>query len=284
MDINEPELQEYLKEYPNMVFEWVPKDENIIADHLSKLELTLQKQMNLINKDNNDSNQNLINNEENNELQYNSLIQISNDAKNLINSLVDEKLWMECKEHYIRKSESASNHGGLIINGKLVPKKRVKKKCREILESKNNGDWLNNDELNFLLEVLKYHPKYLYIKQKKIKKIRVFSSLFNDQKSFSIMFENGELQNVGINKCIHTPNKSFNALMQNWIETITRNSSIKSNISPSKIGKMFLEYLGMDVYELLTHPYAKNVWGAPGSVNSLFSEFYKFYIELSKIT
>jgi hypothetical protein len=133
------------------------------------------------------------------------------------------------------------------------------------------------------MDVLSYHPKYVYFKQKKIKKIGVFHKIFDDKKSFIVVFENGELQNVSINKCIHTPNKSFNDIMKNWKDTISKNSSIIINLSPPKIGKMFLEYLKMDEYDFLTHPCAKNVWGTPGDVNPLFSEFYKFilnYLEL----
>jgi ribonuclease HI len=283
INITEPELwKKYAEKYPNMVFEWVPRDENIAADGLSRLELSLQKQLHIINEDNYNSNQNPINQE--NEVVYNVPLQIPNSTENIIQSLVDEKLWKECKEHYIQKSESALKHGGLMVNEKLIPKKRVKKMCDKILNSKNNGDWLNDNELNFLMDVLPYHPKYVYFKQKKIKKIGVFSTIFDDKKSFIVVFETGELKNVSINKCIHTPKKSFNDIMKNWKGTISKNSSIVINLSPPKIGKMFLKYLKMNAYDFLTHPCAKNVWGAPGDVNPLFNEFYKFYIELFRIT
>jgi hypothetical protein len=91
----------------------------------------------------------------------------------------------------------------LIINRKLLPKKTIKKKCRGILDSKNHGDLLDDNELNFLMEVIIYHPKYVSLKQKKIKKIRVFSTLLMTRKSFIVMFENGAPQNIGINKYIY---------------------------------------------------------------------------------
>jgi len=39
------------------------------------------------------------------------------------------------------------------------------------------------------MDVLPYHPKYVYFKQKKIEKIVVFYKIFDDKKSFIVVFE-----------------------------------------------------------------------------------------------
>lgn len=78
----------------------------------------------------------------------------------------------------------------------------IRKKAKNIILTNYDNQHLNDDSLNFILDVLKFHPKY----EEKIKDMDYISvgknNKYNNSRCFVIVKKNGVIEDFSIQKCI----------------------------------------------------------------------------------
>ena len=116
----------------------------------------------------------------------------------LVNNLKIEKKNINCNYHNKEILKEKINLGSKEFNNILD----IKKKAKNIILNTFDNQHINEDSLKFILDVLKFHPKY----EEKIKDMDFISVGKNNKyvntRCFVIVKKNGVIEDFSIQKCI----------------------------------------------------------------------------------
>ena len=154
----------------------------------------------------------------------------------------------------------------------------------EIIKTKKPGDVLSDDEFSFMMDFLKYHPKYLYIKRRNPVRMIVQPSTHIKKREnvLVIQYADGKSEVIGKNPIIQECSARYNKIIKEWVKQIKKSQhfSLVSNVSKDELKAGFLNYLGMDyVYQFVTHPHASK---EIGRCNTLFTAFCNYLKRIVK--
>ena len=132
----------------------------------------------------------------------------------------------------------------MILGKKEVTKIYVKKRCQEILKYYPRGIWLPKEDKEFLVELLKNHPRYEIKKGKGIKGFKIRKGVFN-QKMFELYRIDNSFTDFSYLRCLN--DLSFEAQIKSSCREAIEKDILNFKIRKFEKEKVFCEVSGIEL-------------------------------------